>query len=144
MPIGPMIRTLTLAALLPVMLGAPLVAQDAAIEEVRAAEVAFAQTMADRDFTAFQRYIADDAVFFGATGPLRDKPAIVAAWAGLFEGATAPFSWAPDTVVVLSSGGLALSTGPVLDPEGRTVGRFNSIWRHEPSGAWRVVFDRGS
>ena len=114
------------------------------VAEVRAAEVAFARTMADRDFNAFQRFIAEDAVFFGESGPLRDKPAIVAAWAGLFEGARAPFSWAPDTVVVLSSGGLALSTGPVLDPEGRPVGRFNSIWRREPSGDWRVVFDRGS
>ena len=44
----------------------------------------------------------------------------------------------------LESGGLAWSTGPVRDPTGKIVARFNSIWRLEPSGQWRVVFDKGS
>jgi ketosteroid isomerase-like protein len=44
---------------------------------------------------------------------------------------------------VLDSGGLALSTGPVHDPEGHQIGTFNSIWRRESDGSWRVVFDKG-
>jgi ketosteroid isomerase-like protein len=44
---------------------------------------------------------------------------------------------------VLDSGGLALSTGPVFDPEGHQIGTFSSIWRREPDGSWRVVFDKG-
>jgi len=43
---------------------------------------------------------------------------------------------------VLDSGTLALSTGPVKDPKGEIVARFNSIWRLE-SGQWRVIFDKG-
>jgi ketosteroid isomerase-like protein len=32
----------------------------------------------------------------------------------------------------------------VRNPEGKVVARFTSIWRLEPDGAWRVVFDRGN
>jgi len=39
---------------------------------------------------------------------------------------------------------LALSTGLVRDPSGKTVARFNSIWRLEAPNRWRVVFDKGS
>jgi hypothetical protein len=47
-------------------------------------------------------------------------------------------------VEVLQSGTLALSTGLVRDPKGIIVGRFNSTWRREAPGVWRVVFDKGS
>jgi hypothetical protein len=61
----------------------------------------------------------------------------------LFDGSTAPFSWKPGQVEVLDSGTLALSSGPVLDPSARQTGTFNSIWRREASGEWKVVFDKG-
>lgn len=111
--------------------------------EVRARETAFAKTMADRDLAAFGLFIADEAVFFGAQ-PLRGRTRVVAAWSRFFEGTTAPFSWAPDTVEVLASGTLALTSGPVTDADGKPAGRFNSIWRLEADGVWRVVFDKGS
>ena len=43
-----------------------------------------------------------------------------------------------------AAGRLALSSGPVLTANGEPAGRFNTIWRLEPDGAWRVVFDKGS
>jgi ketosteroid isomerase-like protein len=64
-------------------------------------------------------------------------------WKPFFEGAAAPFSWEPETVEVLDSGSLALSSGPVRDPEGKQIGTFSSIWRREADGHWRVVFDKG-
>jgi ketosteroid isomerase-like protein len=113
-------------------------------QQVLAAERAFARSMADRDAAAFARYVADEAVFFGGAGTLRGKSQVVAGWAKFFEGATAPFSWEPDQVEVLPSGSLALSTGLVRDPQGKVIARFNSIWRLESPGQWRVVFDKGS
>jgi hypothetical protein len=68
---------------------------------------------------------------------------VVASWKGLFEGAQAPFSWEPDIVEVLDPATLALSSGPVRDREGKRIGTFNSIWRRERDGPWRVVFDKG-
>jgi ketosteroid isomerase-like protein len=117
---------------------------DARRAEVFAAERAFARSMADRDFAAFGRYVADDCVFFSGTMPLRGRDAVLAAWKPFFEARSAPFSWEPDQVEVLASGELALSTGPVKDPDGDVTARFNSIWRRQPDGRWLVVFDKGS
>jgi ketosteroid isomerase-like protein len=113
-------------------------------DEVEATERAFARTMADRDHRAFTTFLSDEAVFFSGETPTRGREAVAAQWLPLFAEARAPFSWEPDRVEVLQSGTLALSTGPVRDPDGRVVGRFNSIWRREAPGRWRVFFDKGS
>jgi ketosteroid isomerase-like protein len=110
--------------------------------EVRSAEIAFAKTMADRDLEAFLSYVADEAIFFSGQ-VLRGIRAVETGWSPFFEGASAPFSWEPERVAVLDSGTLALSSGPVRDPDGNRIGTFNSIWRLEPDGRWRVVFDKG-
>ena len=111
--------------------------------EVFAAERAFARSMADRDFAAFGRYVAEDSVFFSGSTPLRGREAVLAAWKPFFDPPTAPFSWEPDQVEVLESGELALSTGLVKNPEGVVSARFNSIWQRQPDGRWLVVFDKG-
>jgi ketosteroid isomerase-like protein len=74
---------------------------------------------------------------------LHGRAAVDAGWQSYFEGPAAPFSWAPEVVEVLESGTLALSSGPVRDPGGRQIGTFNSIWRRDSDGQWRVVFDKG-
>jgi len=112
-------------------------------DELRATEAAFAKTMADRDHAAFATFIADDAIFFGHNGEIRGKKAVVDAWAGLFDGKDAPFSWRPETVAVLDSGTLGLSSGPVFAPDGKETGTFSSIWRHKPDGKWEIIFDKG-
>jgi ketosteroid isomerase-like protein len=111
--------------------------------ELRERERAFAKTMADRDHAAFVSYLSEESVFFGASGPLRGKAAVAAAWKGYFEGPKAPFSWTPDTAEVLDSGTLGMTSGPVFDPAGKRVGTFNSIWRRDADGQWRIVFDKG-
>jgi ketosteroid isomerase-like protein len=112
--------------------------------EVFAAERAFARSMAERDFAAFGRHVADDSVFFSGSTALRGRDAVLAAWKAFFDGPTAPFSWEPDQVEVLQSGQLALSTGLVKNPEGAVTARFNSIWQRQADGRWLVVFDKGS
>ncbi len=110
---------------------------------MRAAEIAFAATMAARDHAAFTTFIAGEALFFGRQGVLRGKDAVAAGWQPFFAGEKAPFSWAPEIVEVLDSGMLALSSGPVRDPDGKQIATFNSIWRREADGQWKVVFDKG-
>ena len=113
-------------------------------EQVKAAELAFAKTMADRDHAAFSTFISDEAVFISSGKQVRGKEAISADWKKFYVSPRAPFSWKPDLVEVLPSGTLAYSTGPVSNPDGKTFARFNSIWRLEAPGVWRVIFDSGS
>jgi len=116
---------------------------EALTEQVRAAEIAFARTMADRDHAAFTRFVAADAVFAGARAILRGRAAVSAGWKPFFDGAQAPFSWTPELVAVIADGTLALSSGPVFDPAGKRIGTFKSTWRREQDGQWRVVLDSG-
>ena len=113
-------------------------------EQVWAAETAFARTMAERNLKAFGEFVAEEAVFFAGTTALHGRARVIDGWTQYFTGAEAPFSWEPDQVEVLKSGTLALSTGPVRDPSGKVIARFNSIWRLEAPDRWRVVFDKGS
>lgn len=132
------------AALLLAAIGGAAGAETAAElrEQVRQAESGFARTMAERDHAAFVSFLAEEAVFLGRTA-LRGRAAVAAGWKPFYQGAEAPFSWEPETVEVAESGTLALSSGPVRDPRGTRVGTFNSVWRREKDGAWKVVFDKG-
>ena len=116
---------------------------DALQREVWATEVAFARTMAERDFAAFATHVSDHAIFWSGSKVLRGKAAVLDAWRRFYDGAAAPFSWEPDEVVVLGDGTLAQSTGPVRDAAGKTIARFRSVWRREADGRWLIVLDRG-
>lgn len=117
--------------------------RDELTRQVQAAESAFASTMALRDLAAFTSHLANETIFSGRRGALRGKNAVVEDWKRFFEGAAAPFSWRPEEVEVLDSGTLGLTSGPVFDPEGKRIGTFNSVWRREPDGRWKIVFDKG-
>ena len=64
---------------------------------VRAREIAFAKTMADRDHAAFATFVAEEALFMGRAVPR--APGRRGGLEALFEG-PAPFSWPPDRVEV--------------------------------------------
>lgn len=115
---------------------------DTPADVVRGREVAFARTMAERDHAAFVTFLSPEAVFVGSS-VLQGREAVAGGWRPLFESKAAPFSWVPERVVVIDSGTLAISTGPVHNPEGERIGTFNSTWRLEDDGEWRVVLDIG-
>lgn len=113
-------------------------------QQVADTERAFAATMKARDHAGFTSFVSEEAVFFSGPARLRGKDAIAKAWKPFYDKPAAPFSWEPDEVDVLDSGTLAISSGPVVDPSGKLIARFSSIWRLEAPGTWRVVFDRGT
>lgn len=145
-------QLLKATALLVAAWAAPAAAQDTADQnyvmstdeqQVAATERAFAQSMADRDFGAFASFLDDEAVFWGSGSAARGKAAVMARWKRFYEGPDAPFAWEPETVLVLESGTLALSTGPVTAPGGRVFAYFTSTWRKDEHGQWKIIFDKG-
>ena len=111
--------------------------------EVIETERAFARSMAERDHAAFTRHLSEQAVFFAPPKVLHGRAEVAEAWKRFFDAKDAPFSWDPDHVEVLADGTLAHSSGPVRDPSGKPIARFNSVWRLEAPHTWRIVFDRG-
>jgi ketosteroid isomerase-like protein len=104
-------------------------------EQVRQTEIAFAKSMADRNAAAFASFLSKETIFLSNGRATRGAAQVASAWKRYFDGPKAPFSWSPEFVEVVDSGSLALSTGPVLDPTGKRIGTFNSVWRREGKGA---------
>ena len=94
-------------------------------------------------FSSYKNCILPDTIWMGQAA-LHGPEAVMAAWHGLLTAPKPPFSWAPDTVLVLPSGDLARTSGPVRDPQGQVTAHFQSVWRRKPAGGWEIVFDFGS
>ena len=127
---------------------APTGADQAA--DVRCQEVAFSRAAEDRDLASFVSFLDVDARFVGS-GVLRGPDEIAAAWQVFFADDGPTIKWRPQFVEVLASGDLALTRGPYRllaeGPDGQTVeewGTFNSVWRKDAKGNWRVIFDAGN
>ena len=119
-------------------------------EDVRCREIGFSKAAEARDLNAFRSFIDADARFV-AGDVRRGVDEVAAAWAPFFAADGPAIRWRPSVVEVLDDGRLALSRGPyrviAINAEGETVeywGTFNSVWRLNKDGVWRVVFDAGS
>jgi ketosteroid isomerase-like protein len=119
-------------------------------EEVRCREIGFSKSVETRDAERFTSFIDEDARFVGGSvmhGPV----AIAEAWSVFFADGGPTIKWRPQFVEVLEDGKLALSRGPFQmiskddqGDESEHWGTFNSVWRLNDDGEWRVVFDAGS
>ena len=119
-------------------------------DDVRCREVGFSQSVEHKDIAAFRSFIDVDARFVGA-GILRGVDQIAEAWSVFFKPGLPAIKWRPQIIEVLENGRLALSRGPYIsvsvNADGNKVenwGTFNSVWRLNDDGEWRVVFDAGS
>jgi ketosteroid isomerase-like protein len=111
-------------------------------ESLRAAEAAFAKAFAEDDLEAFASLIDEDATFLGRT-PLRGKAAVLEQWSKFFGTEARPFAWEPKKWELNPTRTMGMTNGPVFDPEGNHVGTFSSVWRRQPDGTWKIIFDGG-
>ena len=138
--------TLLIAALMTFVFA---LADDAA-QTVRCHEIAFSKSVEARDAATFASFIDADARFVGSS-VMRGPVAIAEAWSVFFSVDGPEMKWRPEIVEVLDDGKLALTRGPyrmiASDDEGNRQehwGTFNSVWRLQSDGQWKVVFDAGS
>lgn len=118
-------------------------------QEVLCAEVGFSRSVEDRNLAGFIGYLDPEARFVTAR-VARGPEEIAQAWAGFFEPDGPQMRWRPAIVEVVADGTLAISRGPyrltTVGDDGelaRAWGRFNSTWRRNERGEWRVLFDAG-
>ena len=99
-------------------------------------------------YEAFDRYMMDDAIIFSeGAHPFKGREAI----RGLFRGAGAgTLRWEPFFVDISESGDLgytlgefAFTTTDSLGVEHTSTGYYITIWKRQPDGSWRYVFDTG-
>jgi len=121
----------------------------ATTEAVRQAELAFAASVAANEPEKFASMIDEDAVFVGAA-VTRGRAAIVESWKAFFGPERPEFVWKPEIVELSGDGTLGMTRGPWTmkgqGPDGKPFERsgvFNSIWRRQPDGSWKIVFDMG-
>lgn len=119
-------------------------------DEVRCHEIGFSIAAETQDAESFASFIDQDARFV-SDRVLRGPTEITEAWTVFFAEAGPTIKWRPQIVEVLEDGKLALSRGPFRviapDAEGEPAeswGTFNSVWRLQDDGSWKVVFDAGS
>ena len=119
-------------------------------DEVRCREIGFSRSAENRDAEAFATFIDEDARFVGG-GVRRGPAAVVESWGPFFADDGPEIAWRPQFVEVLEDGTLALTRGPYRmittgDDGNRTEhwGTFNSVWRKQADGSWKIVFDAGS
>jgi len=118
--------------------------------EVRCREISFSLAAEIRDAELFASFIDLDARFVGSS--VTHGPAAIAeAWGAFFADDGPSIKWRPQFVEVLEDGTLALTRGPyrmiTTGENGEQTehwGTFNSVWRRNGDGAWRVVFDAGN
>jgi ketosteroid isomerase-like protein len=121
-----------------------------AVDQVRCREIAFSKSVDAQDISAFASFIDTDARFVGKS-VLHGPEAIAEAWAAFFAEDGPLIKWRPQFAEVLEDGTLALTRGPYRmtthDEQGLETehwGTFNSVWRLNDDGEWRVVFDTGN
>ena len=136
--------------ILSLLLLVPVLGLADVVSDVRCHEIGFSRAVEQGDRARFESFIDADARFVGGS-VRRGVDEVSAAWSVFFIEGGPRIKWRPQFVEVLQDGQLALSRGPFrmssVDGEGNPVevwGTFNSTWRKQADGGWKVVFDAGS
>ncbi|MGH9702005.1 MAG: YybH family protein [Candidatus Acidiferrales bacterium] len=111
----------------------------------------FASATAEKGLEGFGSFLADDAATLRPNQPvISGKDSVVAAWVQLLNNHTLSITWKPMTASISASGDLGFTVGSYeitkTDDKGKQVvatGKYVTIWRKQPDGSWKVVFDTG-
>jgi ketosteroid isomerase-like protein len=78
------------------------------------------------------------------------KEGLTARWAKLLNDPAMSITWKPLQAVISEAGDMGFTVGSYqvtkANGQSRTVagtGKYVTIWRKQPDGAWKVVFDSG-
>jgi ketosteroid isomerase-like protein len=110
-------------------------------EPVVAAERAFeADTRARGIATGFRTWAAPDAIIL-QPDPVKAHTAFES-WRDDPNGPS--LNWWPEWAGIAESGELGFTTGPFVLGDGKKFGHYFSVWKKQPDGSWRWIFDAGA
>ena len=114
-----------------------LAAEAAPITAIDAERAFAADAPKEGQWTAFRKYATDDAYMF--------VPRAINAQKFLKDRKDPPTSvfWWPGRSYVSCDGTFAVNTGPWVREWGKSVGYFTTVWKHQPNGSWKWVYDAG-
>jgi len=124
----------------------------AAGDAILRSDAAFAQSVAEKNREKFLSFIAETTTFSGGTAnELHGRDAVMKAWADFFKPDGPTLSWTPIKGEVIGAGDVGYTTGRSVyrekDAGGKVTerrGQYVTVWRKQPDGSWKVVFDTGS
>lgn len=118
-------------------------------QSLRAAEMAFAASVAEKNLERFESHLDPDAIFMGGR-ILAGKEAILDAWKVYFDDNAPVLEWHPEDVAVRANGKMGITRGPYTlrtrtsdGQEETRTGSFSSVWELQKDGRWRILFDSG-
>jgi len=116
--------------------------------QIRETEFAFAKLAKEKGLkTAFVAYAAEDAVLKRGERLIEGKEAIEEYYANQTL-QNVRLKWKPEFIDVAASGDLGYTYGPftfhAADSTGKEIqseGIFHTVWKRQPNGEWRYVWD---
>jgi ketosteroid isomerase-like protein len=139
--------------LLPLFLGACTGARQAKpdAQALIQADRAFAQATAERRLEGFASFLAGDVMTIRPDSPvIKGRKGLTGRWARLLNDPAMSITWKPLQAVISDSGDMGYTVGSyeVAKTSGRNTtlagrGKYITIWKKQPDGAWRVIFDSG-
>jgi ketosteroid isomerase-like protein len=120
----------------------------AAASEIEAAELAFANRVAEKGIkTAFVEFAAEDAVLMRNDKIISGKQRIYEYYSNSALDSV-KLSWTPEKVVAAKSGDLGYTYGKykfsAVDSSGKPLkaeGIFHTVWKKQTDGSWKFVWD---
>jgi len=88
-------------------------------------------------WTAFRKWSTADALMF------TPQPVNAHAFFKDFKDPPVPVYWWPGRSYVSCDGTVAVNTGPWVRNFGKSVGYFTTIWKRQPDGGWKWIYDAG-
>ncbi|MBI3670926.1 MAG: DUF4440 domain-containing protein [Acidobacteria bacterium] len=121
------------------------------IDALMKTDQAFSEATATRGLEGFRSFLAEDVATLRPDKPIiTGQDAVAEVWRSLLASPTLAIRWQPLRAAISSGGDLGYTIGSFeitrSDEQGKRVagtGKYVTIWRKQPDGSWRVVFDSG-
>jgi ketosteroid isomerase-like protein len=120
-------------------------------EQLKQADLAFARATAERGLEGFSSFLSEDVMSIRPNTPVVEgSKALAGRWAPMLNDPATSITWQPLEAVISDDGDMGFTVGSYevakSGPQGRSVagtGKYITIWKKQPDGAWKVVFDSG-